>query len=211
VVYYSNNRLPAKLQRFCLDSMAQTIALCGLPVELICVTWQPLHCPHILWPHHTSTHRNLYQQILAGIAAAQGGLIALAEHDVLYPVGYFESLAAAGPAGIVYNTNVWRMNRYGFFRSTNPHLLSNCGAPKTTLRRRIQQKLAEAQRAAPEWAEPPADAEFCAPHATVDIRHSQNFTGDRRAPHGRYRKTIPYWGAHTRYTGLLHGTSGSQS
>ena len=185
VVYYSDNRVPPKLQRYCLDTLRKAV-----PDELVC----------IFRPHRPATHRNLYEQILAGIAAAKGDMIALAEHDVLYPAGYFESLAAAAPAGIVYNTNIWRLNRYGYFRCANPHLLSNCGGRREWIVRRIRQKLSEG---IPKWAEPPADAEFESPHPTVDIRHGQNFTGDRRAAGGRYRKTIPYWGRHEKYTQFL--------
>ena len=179
VVYYSNNCVPAALQRFCFDTLRAAV-----PGELICIV-RP----------NAATHRHLYRQILDGIAAAQGGLIALAEHDVLYPAGYFEAMAAA-VRGITYNTNVWRMNRYGYFRSENPHLLSNCAAPRAVLARAIRRKLSEG---VPRWAEPEADTEFSAPHPTVDIRHSQNFTGDRRPADGRYRKSIPHWGPHTRY------------
>jgi len=180
VVYYSNNRVSAKLQRFCLETLQAHV-----PGELVCV----------IRPDGIS-HRDIYCQILDGIAASKGSLIALAEHDVLYPAGYFEALARAARAGVVYNTNIWRLSSRGYFRTTNPHLLSNCGAPREILIRRLRRKLAEG---VPRWAEPKADAEFVSPHPTIDIRHGRNFTGDRHAHDDRYRKSIPYWGHYQKF------------
>jgi hypothetical protein len=185
VIYYSNNRVPAALQRFCLAKLRAAV-----PGELICIV-RP----------GAASHRALYRQILEGLSTATGRIVALAEHDVLYPAGYFEALIDAAPAGIVYNTNVYRLNRYGYFRSDNPHLLSNCGAPRPALRRAIRQKLAEGE--IPEFAEPDPDAEFRSPHPTIDIRHSQNFTGPRRPDNRHYQKSITYWGPHTQYSRLL--------
>ena len=166
--------------------------------ELVCVTWRPVDAPaasHILWDRHVGDHRNVYEQILAGIGAAAKPVIALAEHDVLYPPGYFEALADAAGDGVCYNTNLWRLNAHGFFRTANTHLLSNCGGARGLLARRIRAKLGEARRRGiPDWAEPRGDAEFRAPHPTVDIRHGTNFTGGRNAPNGRYRQSIDYWG-----------------
>ena len=197
IVYYSNNRLPDELQRHVLENLTRADA------ELICVTWQPVPVPHILWPRHVADHRNIYEQILAGIDAAHGDRIALAEHDVLYPADYFQALGDAASAGLVYNTNVWRLDRNGYFRPSNRHLLSNCGGRRSALVRGIRQKLAEAKRGVPEWAEPAADSEFAAPHPTVDIRHGRNFTGERRPRRGRYRQRIPYWGPWERYASLF--------
>jgi hypothetical protein len=179
VVYYSNNRVPPRLQQFCFDKLRAAVR-----GELIC----------IIRPQGAS-HRAMYEQILAGIAAAAGDIIALAEHDVLYPTGYFDVFANA--TGITYNTNVWCLNHHGYFRPNNPHLLSNCGAPRAVLARAIRRKLREG---VPKWAEPEADAELTAPHPTIDIRHGRNFTGDRHAP--SYRKKIPYWGDFTKYPKL---------
>ena len=173
----------------------------------MCVTWHPVPAPgasHILWHRHVADYRNVYEQILAGVAAARAPLVALAEHDVLYPRAYHEALAEAARAGVCYNTNAWRLNQRGFFRTRNTRLLSNCGGPREELARRIRAKLAEARRAGiPEWAEPDSDVEFGAPHPTVDIRHGSNFTGGRNAPNGRYRQSIDYWGECSRYAGLL--------
>ena len=215
VIYYSNHRLPPKLQRFCFETLMRSARAAS--AELICVTWtgatgaaRPAASARhawlpirIAWPDHICSHANLYRQILAGIEAAHGDLIALAEHDVLYPPGYFEGLTAAAPAGIVYNTNVWRLSSRGFFPSDNTHLLSNCGGPRARLVRRIKQKLADSLRGVPEWAEPAADGEFRSPHATIDIRHAFNFTGARHPSNGRYREEVGYWGKSHRYTSLF--------
>jgi hypothetical protein len=203
VIYYSNNRVAARLQRFCLDALGRAVGKAD--AELVCVTWEPVPTAarQIIWPRHVADHCNVYGQILAGIEAARTRMVALAEHDVLYPPGYFEALAEAGAAGVCYNTNVWRLNQHGFFRGGAAHLLSNCGGRRGAVARGIRGKLAEARRGGiPEWAEPAADAEFAAPCPVVDVRHGRNFTGERRARNGRYRGELEYWGECGRYTGL---------
>ena len=181
VIYYSDNRVAPPLQRFCLDSLGRAAEEAG--AELVCVTWTPVPAPkssrQIVWPRHVADHCNLYRQILAGIAAARGRIVALAEHDVLYPPGYLEALADSASAGLCYNTNVWRLNRYGFFRASEAR-----------------------QRGFPVWAEPAADAEFVSPRPVVDIRHGRNFTGERRPRNGRYRGRLEYWGEFERYARL---------
>ena len=204
VIYYSNNRVAPRLQRFCLEALGSAVSQAG--AELVCVTWEPVPAPgarQIVWPHRVANHCNVYQQILAGIALARGQVVSLVEHDVLYPPGYFEAIAEAGTDGLCYNTNVWRLNRHGFFRADGSHLLSNCGGRCGAVARAIRSKLAEARSGGfPEWAEPEADLEFTAPRPVIDVRHGSNFTGDRRPRNGRYRTRIDYWGGCERYTKL---------
>jgi hypothetical protein len=210
-VYYSNGQVAQPLQQFCLNVLAQAVAVSG--GEIIGVTWEPppednlQFARNIIWPHRVSTHRNMYEQILAGISAARSDLIVLAEHDVLYPIGYYDCLIAATGAGICYNTNLRVLNSKGFFHPPVCHFLSNCGGKREVLAERIQAKIEEIRaEGTVAWAEPPGDSEFSSLYPTVDIRHGDNFTGGRDAPDGTYFSKIEYWGNSSTYTPLF--TSG---
>ena len=146
VVYYSNGHVPWALRQYCLNVLAQSVAVSG--GEIIGVTWGPLDgsvpvARNIIWPHRVSTHRNMYEQILVGISAARSDLIALAEHDVLYPIGYYDCLIAAAAAGLCYNTNLRILNSKGFFHPPGYHFLSNCGGRRDLLAERIEAKIEE--------------------------------------------------------------------
>lgn len=208
VVYYSNGRISRPLQQYCLNALATYVARSG--GEILCVTWESLDFDapalrNVIWPHHDSTHRNMYGQILLGISEAQSDLIMLAEHDVLYPEGYHEAmLAIAAKGGLCYNKNIWCLNSLGFFRSAECDYLSNCGGQRDVLIQKIHGKIEEIEvRGYVDWAEPPADARFSSPNPTVDIRHGQNFTGTRQAPGGQYCSQIRYWGSASIYTPLF--------
>jgi len=208
VVYYSNGCVPGALQQYCLKALADSVAASG--GEIVCVTWHPttLDMPafrNILWPHHESTHINLYRQILSGITAARSSQIILAEHDVLYPAGYHEAmLANVASGGICYNKNIWCLNPRGFFRAADCDFLSNCGSLRKVLSRRLRSKIREIERRGyVDWTEPAADFRFASPTPTVDIRHGHNFTGMRRPPNYKYRSQIEYWGKASLYTQLF--------
>jgi len=215
VIYYSNGKLPEPLKWFCLRTLAKGAASAG--GELICITWDPLDLPgarNIIWPHHALSHRNLYEQILAGISEAKTDSVALAEHDVLYPEGYHEALLAAAGAGACFNTNLWRLNSRGFFRDGNSRLLSNYGGGREVVLRRIEDKSSEARcQGGVICAEPEGDSEIRTPLPTVDIRHGTNFTGEREPPDGVYSKTVEYWGSCQTYTRLFtsYAASGNKT
>jgi hypothetical protein len=159
----------------------------------------------VIWPVHEANHQNLYRQILAGIELASGRTILLAEHDVLYPPGYHTTMAKAAAGRICFNTNVWRLSAKGYFRASRPHrLLSNCAGPRDTVERAISAKVTEVQRlGTPQRAEPDEGCEVSTTLPTVDVRHGQNFTGNRKPADGTYVKTIEYWASYTHYTKLM--------
>jgi hypothetical protein len=205
VVYYSHNQLPEPLSRFCLRTLAATVAEGG--GELICVTWRPLDEPtarNIVWKHHVPSLRNIYEQILTGLAASSNSRVALAEHDVLYPPGYHRALLSDS-AGLCYNTNVWRLNTDGFFQQ-GKRLLSNCGGSQKVVSHCIREKLDELNaKGRVGWAEPEGGDEISTPLPTVDIRHGRNSTGPRTAPEGFYHSAIPHWGEASSYIALFSG------
>jgi hypothetical protein len=114
-------------------------------------------------------------------------------------------MAESASRRLCYNTNVWRLNAQGYFRTPRlRRLLSNCAGPRDILEKAIRAKLAEARRrGAPVWAEPGRALETSTPLPTVDVRHGRNFTGDREAEDGVYVKTIEHWASHTRYLPLM--------
>jgi hypothetical protein len=205
-VYYSNGCAPEALRRYCLRLLVHEATASG--GEVVLVTWHPTPargCRQVVWPVHEANHQNLYRQILAGIEQACARTILLAEHDVLYPPGYHTAMAEAGGRRICFNTNVWRLSRNGYFRTSGLcRLLSNCAGPRDTLERAILAKVAEVRRlGTPQHAEPDEGCEVSTALPTVDVRHGQNFTGNRKPDDGTYIKTIEHWASYTRYTRLL--------
>jgi hypothetical protein len=199
VVYYSNGKISAALQRYCLENLGRRVESAG--GELLCVTWEPLFAgspanQNIVWTGREDTHRNMYGQILAGLEAARNPIVLLAEHDVLYPAAYHDEMAEAASGGVCYNLNVLGLNVRGYFRPNRYHLLSNCAAPRNRLVERIEDKLEEIRRSGMvAWAEPPGDVEISTSAPTIDIRHGRNFTGGREAPDGTYFQDAEYWGS----------------
>jgi hypothetical protein len=213
VIYYSNGSLPEALKWHCLQMLASAIN--GASGELICVTWEPLEFPearNIVWAQHVSQHRNLYEQILAGISEAKTDLVALAEHDVLYPPGYHDELLGRAGTGACFNTNVWRLNSNGYFRDENSRLLSNYGGRRDVVRSRIEEKLSEVRRCGRvATAEPAGDPEIATPLPTVDIRHGMNWTGNREPADGVYLEMLEFWGSCREYTRWFTSDAVSES
>jgi hypothetical protein len=203
VVYYSTGQLHERLLRFCLRTLASVVA--DGEGEMLCVAWHAMNEPgvrDIVWRRHTPGLRNMYEQILAGLAEAASDRVALAEHDVLYPARYHAELLSTG-AGLCYNTNFWRLNANGFFRCGN-RLLSNYGGTREAVSAAIQNKLDDLRNAGRvEWAEPEGGATVSTSLPTVDIRHGGNYTGGRTAGAGGYQPSIPHWGDAARYLSLF--------
>lgn len=206
VVYYSNGRAPEPLRRYCLRLLVREATASG--GEVVLVTWDPMPargCRQIVWPLHEANYQNLYRQILTGIEHASARTILLAEHDVLYPPGYHSTMAQAAARRICINTNVWRLNANGYFRMPSlRRLLSNCAGPRVAVECAIRAKLGEAERlGTPKRAEPDDACEVSTALPTVDVRHGQNFTGNRKPVDSAYVKTIDHWASYTRYTRLM--------
>jgi len=200
-VYYSHGRAPLQVRQHCLATTSAAVAAIG--GELITVTWEPLVLEDlvvshtIVWPQHVAMHHNLYQQILAGVARAAANTICLVEHDVLYAPDYFTAMVAAvaaNPDKLIYNHHLIGLDSISYFVPRWPYnMLSNLAATKDVLVRQLQAKVAEVIRVGDVAISEPDGAVISTPTPTVDIRHQQNFTGNREAAE-HLPMVHAYWG-----------------
>lgn len=219
-IYYSDMRGDEELLRRCLYYAWRAVNRSG--GRLVTVTLSPItfaigaFVDKAIVYDGTPSLVSIFNQILKGLDEVDAGdTVFLLEHDVLYPEAYFGYMTAIveeheeGYAGLVYNTNVYCMNSYGFFPFRDYPLLSNLAGESTIMREAIESKLARAEADTLVWSEPGMDDTYNARRVvstapTVDIRHGRNLTGDRCPPEGvEYIDTIPTWGAFERYIDLL--------
>jgi hypothetical protein len=211
VVYYSNGMAPVPLLRYCLTTLRRAVDDAG--GDLVAVTTTPVthvRCRNLVWAGREQCHRNMYEQILAGIHQRIGTTILLAEHDVLYSAQYLEFMLRSvdeRPEMLIYNSNYVILNREGYFLGDREHfvLLSNLGAKAGVLEHALNQKLAEVDGQGMVFSAEPGREEgtdfvkVLSPFPTVDVRHGQNFTGPRSAADGIYKDSYEYWGSASKY------------
>jgi hypothetical protein len=199
VIFYTNNSVSEKVLALALSTVKGTIAT-SAEAELIVVSWQPLPIQNnIVWKIHESSHKNIYNQIMAGLKKAKHDTIFLAEHDVLYPKSHFD---LRPQDKIVYNSNVYHLTRDGYFKAPPVNFLSALVAKKEILTFGIQEKLKEIETTGRVvWAEPqgPNGCERVeGADPIIDIRHGHNLTGMRSSE--KYLEELKPWGRYEQYT-----------
>jgi cephalosporin hydroxylase len=218
VLYYSNNAgSPAVLQH-CLRELAAHASSEGC--SLVTVTQAPVDYGNrkIVVSGLPRSHESIYRQILLGLKnLSEETMVCFAEHDVLYPEGYFrfmQNAISAEPNRLCYNRNVWHLTKEGFLASDpSAHFMSNVAGTAKLLRSLIEVKLQETLASpthAPVWAEPGIDVRgvedssvvrsvsYTVP--TLDVRYGGNFTGMRS---GEYVDHLKPWGAASQFTHLF--------
>lgn len=193
IVYYSDGRAPASILAGCRSVLTVSARISGATIVERCGA------------DDKRTHSNIYRKILSGLDdVPDNGPVFLAEHDVLYPPGYFDLRAL--PDGVGYNTNIVILTMHGFFPAGAGMRLSNAVGRRDDLRCAIERKLDEAERGTVVWAEPYAAWWWSSDLPTVDVRGTWNFTGTRTSE--QYSESDPYWGpasAYYSFFGLQEG------
>ena len=184
VIYYSNSTLDRKLQEYCLEVL--TSSLLSSKAQLVTVTWSPINYgENHIWTPKKHPYSNIYGQILKGIGLAKYETVFLAEHDVLYPESHFDlkDSQELKEGYILYNSNVYHLNKQGFFKAHDHNFLSTLVSDRYTLDRGIRAKLRELYKTHRViWAEPEGPNGYKrieGEHPIVDIRHESNLTGSR--------------------------------
>lgn len=196
IVYYTNNILPHALWRRCWDQLQDVAS----GHELIVVSRDPMPCANnIVVGPKMPCLTSMYEQILAGVQAATHDTVYLAEHDVLYPAGYFDAERRGGRC--YYNSNVIRMSVDGFYAyeqgRTPVQVLSQGSFARRDLERMARERVKRSRDGHRyTWAEfdelPYEEVQHQFP--AIDIRHGANLSGGRRAK--AVRMSDPYWGPH---------------
>jgi len=211
-IYYTDNRLPVDLWQVTLHHLNR--ALChasepGLapPQVLAMVQGQTSLIPE-WWAQHTVTgERGLhdcYMKIMAALEMAEFPQVWLLEHDVLYPLSYFDYVLDTSVRCFWFDVNNWVQCEHGFF-ARNRCLTSCCTARRDLLRDSFATKLGMISRGERiTWDEPGGMQEVpdCpmvrrkGNQPVIDIRHGHNLTGQRYSGREGYRDKLAPWGSH---------------
>lgn len=130
------------------------------------------------------SHESIYNNILAGIkSAGDCDYVYICEHDCIYPAEYFKfhETDSCPYMHFSYSLNMEYLTEYGFVK--RPYrfgaMSTLAGTPKAIIEG-IHAKLAELRRDKRVlWTEPNDGQPLRTTAKVVDIRHGQNFTGNR--------------------------------
>jgi hypothetical protein len=226
VIYTAHERISASVRETCFATLLTSLfppaywdKPLGGPATLVAI------CPelprvaelfserdivHIPWAEGELSHKDIYTRILTGLARLEPDTpVCVAEHDVLYPEGYFHAVATTFQATyrwripaipFLYNTNVYHLSPRGFFPAADDaRFFSNLTSRTEFLLYAIERKLEECDRRPeghPIWTEPGVGEERPPllthyPLPVLDVRHGRNLTGERMG--GVYLDTLDYW------------------
>lgn len=130
VIFYTCNRIP---EPFAARVRVQLLRAIGdTPLISVSHKYMPDFGQNIYVGNHKPTTWRLYQQVLIGALAARTPYVAMAEDDVLYPVG--EHFSYRPPLDtFAYDYARWWIEREGFYRWRRRTVLSTCIAPRLLL------------------------------------------------------------------------------
>jgi glycosyltransferase involved in cell wall biosynthesis len=185
IIYCTTQNIDKRIQGYCLERLKKQ-AREGKH-QLIIIEQEPDEPLHI---------NSYYRNILKGLKKAKGRNVFIAEHDVLYPDGYFEQ---QNGQPLSYCKNVYYLTSSGFLQRKFSYApLSSLIADKKTLRECVERKM---KMPAKKWYEPGIEdpeykdeiewREFEYP--TIDIRHKTNFTKNGQKFPGE-NVPLAYWG-----------------
>ena len=205
VIFYSHLRdVPNPILRASVQSIVKAHQAASCDIELLAILPTKLNAYglfndwQIIEARGDKGLHDCYVKIMAGLEAAMGDVIYLTEHDVLYPLTYFDD-ELPDPNRFCYNTNIYRLNTHGFFWHGKP-LTSQCVANKEMLKDCYTMRLAwifEGRRIV--WDEPGGMDEIAPMYEyqnenpAIDIRHGGNLTGMRTAE--KYDRDVYPWGS----------------
>lgn len=173
VIYYSESNLDSRIRDACYENLLHEV---------------PGHWDIITIKQQSRIQRSIYQMyvnILCGVGQTDADYIYLAEHDVLYPKGYFEEH---------HELQKWhfRYTKPGYYLSANGYS-ERTGAPlssficeRDALERFCRlQILFIGQHCRIKQSEPEPNTWIISrrvlPIPYIDIRHGKNHTGNRNA------------------------------
>lgn len=194
VLYYTDGSLPDAFRYAVFDQLRSAVGDAPIVTQI-----QPPE-----WPRN---HESIYRNVLAGLEKVTTPYVALAEHDVLYPPGYFRHRVKAD---FDYNVNRWCLHADQLVYSRRREwalsqlfartdlLRENLQWRLTLLRERPADCLANFEPGKNDWGlglPPVTIHRFKAKLPTVDITgHGYNLTG-AKAPKEKVCDEVPYWGA----------------
>jgi len=194
IILYTDNKAPESV----FSKVVQLLTSSGYGHEIICVSHFPIPglpevVKNITVGEKPRCLASIYEQILTGLNVARFPYVYLAEHDVLYPPGYFDGHGIRLNK-ITYNRNVLRFCKFGFYRHREAgDVLSQLSGPKERLKTAFK-RLYEGAKSGDKikLAEPPGEASRQSMTPSVDIRYGGNFTKHHYPP--KFESLAEFWG-----------------
>jgi len=199
IIYYSDGHIDEDLARAVKKNLVKAAA----NIPIISVTQEPMKFgKNICVGTKPRSNRSIYEQILAGLEAAEpGSVIYLCEHDVFYCSSHFAHVPEVKER-IEYNQNrfYWAVGQPEYLPARGKWALSQIVAYREYLMEQVKVALKAEQ--------PSSEIYRCRTHRyqserpNVDIRHGKNFSQDGRWKKMYYAGTsgitvgnIGHWGS----------------
>ncbi len=196
VIYYSHNQGDKMLFQYCFR---QLLVSSG-EIPIIAVTHSSISgaFKNIVTGDLPYNLSSILYQMKLGLEATDADVVFLAEHDVLYPPGYFD-VEPRLETVVCYQTYIYSINKQYCWRHPPQKILSQVVCWRKWLLQCVNRNLHALKQpghcVAAEFKPPHFDViGFANSLPSVDIRHGHNFT--KMACDGEYCYDIPYWGDH---------------
>jgi glycosyltransferase involved in cell wall biosynthesis len=201
IIYYTDHHIDPDLMRACQKNL---LAVTAHQIPIISVSQQPLNFgKNICVGEKPRSNRSIYEQILAGLEAAEPeSIIYLCEHDVAYQPSHFAHVPAIKER-IEYNQNryYWAPGQSNYLMARGKWPLSQLVAYREYLMEQVKIAL-EKEAPSSELYRGVRTHRFESERPNVDIRHGKNFSQD-----GKWKKS--YYGGDLAYTTSNIGHWGS--
>ena len=183
VIYYSDNSISDILKKICLQKLTEVI-----PGSISFWTFMQS-------PKAPRCMVNLYLKIACAVTMSNADYFYLAEHDVLYPEGYFVPVDDETDWDFQFTKGGYYLDETGYFKRPGRPLSSMLARREALISFCLIQLRTLLNGDKITWAEPQPDdwhiKTRTVPNPYIDIRHGANFTGARR---GKVTlQSIPYW------------------
>ena len=207
IVYYTDGHIDEGLSRAVRKNLKKVAG----PIPIISVSQKPLNFgKNICVGMKERSNRSIYEQILAGLEAAEpGSVIYLCEHDIAYSPSHFAHVPEMKDR-LDYNQNryYWAPGQSEYLPARGQWALSQLIAYREFLIEKVKESLAVEQ--------PTSEMYRCRTHKfeserpNVDIRHGMNFSRDGRWKKEYYAgiskltvKNIGHWGSPAHFSSKL--------
>lgn len=202
IVYYTDGHIDPGLMRAVQKNI---IKATGDQIPIISVSQQPLNFGrNICVGEKPRCNRSIYEQILAGLEAAEpGSVIYLCEHDVAYCPAHFAHVPEVRDR-IEYNQNryYWAPGQAEYLPARGKWALSQIVAYREYLMEQVRRALDESEQPSTELYRGVRTHKWESERPNVDIRHGLNFSQDGRWKKEYYRGesglivgNIGHWGS----------------
>ncbi len=210
IVYYTDHHINPDLMRACQKNL---LKVTGKQIPIISVSQQPISFgKNICVGEKPRCNRSIYEQILAGVTAAEpGSVIYLCEHDVAYNPSHFVHVPEIKER-IEYNQNryYWAPGQMEYLPARGKWPLSHLVAYREFLMQEVQRALDESDQPSTELYSGIRTHKWNSERPNIDIRHGRNFSQDGRWKKAYYDGTSPltvknigHWGSPGHMLGKL--------